>query len=109
VRICDEHSQEINQLPFFINSKEFDSFLGIDNCDYEYIGNLTTERIDFKNKKILISLDKNLYLGKIDYEIEIEFEENVDTNDILLDLDISINNNMNGKYNRFVELLKELR
>ena len=66
----------------------------------ELIGNLITKRESFFINDIRIDFDKNLYLGKCDYEIEIEFQNDIE-NEILSLFD-NFNTNNEGKYKRFI-------
>ena len=44
--------------------------------DVKFVGSLTTERtLLIRNEKIKVVLDKNFYLGIVDYEMEIEYME----------------------------------
>ena len=70
---------------------------------YHYVGNLVTDRTDYFYKHSTISLDRNYYLGNYDNEIEIEFSDIVEANDMLLLLDIKeLELNKVGKYSRFI-------
>ncbi len=70
------------------------------NLNIELIGNLITERESFLINDIRIDFDKNLYLGKCDYEIEIEFQDII--NDKIFSLFEKFDINNKGKYTRFI-------
>jgi len=83
-------------------------------CDITLLGTLVTERIKFiVNDKISIEMDKSFYLGKTDYEIEIEFDsENQEIAEKLFDnLSLKVMNRLfspGGKRERFfIELLSQ--
>ena len=97
VRICDESNEDIHNLPMKI-------VIG-DNKFY-YIGNLMTVRKNYKIDDNTISLDASYYLGKIDYEVEIESDKEVTIPEFVSKI-IKFNRYQGGKYNRFVRKLKE--
>ena len=98
IRTCLEFSKDIGALPKKIhNSKSED--------EYFNIGILVTERIDYKILDYIISLDKNYYLGYIDYEIEIESQNDFSLPDILCSINIVFSKNPKGKYTRFIKRL----
>ena len=100
VRTCDEYTQALDSLPSSIDNDA----LNIHNC--KYIGSLITERYDFKLNNSIISLDKNYYLGTLDYEIEIETEDDFQGIDFINPLGFTFEKPLVGKYQRFVDLLK---
>ena len=131
VRVCDEYSEDMSELPMRIPFPE------IKEIPCEYIGNLITERTDFKIKEdftraknqreesldfsevstkvkgnFIISLDKNFYLGETDYEIEIEFEgesESLGLENLLTELGIRNREVFLGKYSRFIHKLNQFK
>lgn len=54
------------------NIKEFLIMLGYDVNNLTIFASLTTSRLDYRYKSSLLSIDKNSYNGKVDYEIEME-------------------------------------
>jgi len=98
-RVCDEYSKPINYLPQSVI---------IDHNTLLLIGCMTTIRTNFKFENYLISFDKNYYLGKIDYEIEVESKTSISTPIQLLDI---INGKLMtvGKYTRFISALKDMK
>ena len=78
---------------------------------YIYYGQLATLRIEIFYKGCKLALDHNIYLGKEDYEIEMEkFEEDVDERQVLLSLLNSASIPYvpsEPKYKRFFKLLAE--
>lgn len=54
------------------NIKTFLEILGIKIDDLKILTSLTTDRIDIPYKEGLLSLDKNIYSGYYDYELEME-------------------------------------
>ena len=97
IRISDEYSEKISELPQTII---------INGIKVYNIGLMITERINFKLINCTVSLDKNYYLGMIDYEIEVESINEINLPNILQKLNFNIESK--GKYSRYIEkLLKQ--
>lgn len=93
IRICDEYEREITKLPKSID---------LDGKTCLLLGSLITERhLFWIDKKTNVSMDKNYYLGILDYEMEIEFEEIPQLSSILNLEDAEVSEK--GKYHRFLE------
>ena len=66
--VSEEESWKLNDLP---------NTIIIDGVTTHLIGEMLTQRTNFHtDREIIISFDKNIFLGKTDYEIELEFSEN---------------------------------
>jgi len=65
IRISEEYSEKISELPKTIT---------VNGVETQNIGFMLTERINFSLENCIISLDKNHYLGVVDFEIEVESE-----------------------------------
>ncbi|NMA06918.1 MAG: CYTH domain-containing protein [Ruminococcaceae bacterium] len=106
IHICREFSEEIFELPRSI-AVEGDE----ENFELKLIGSLSTFRNDYIFEDIVVSLDKNIYLGIVDFELEIEYwDENRLVNlpeefRKFLDYDV----NPIGKYPRFKEKMLSLK
>ncbi len=77
IKVKKEMSRPLCELPskFNFSKDEWHSILP-ENTDFLLVGEMITERIRFfEENGIEIDLDKNYYLGLIDYELEIEFPE----------------------------------
>jgi len=74
IRISDEYSEKINELSKIITVNGIETY---------NIGFMVTERHNFNLENCIVSLDKNYYLGIVDYEIEVETETESDLPDIL--------------------------
>lgn len=112
LHIKREYEKEIEAVPSVIRKEELSELTGKSfDEDKEYIGKLTTHRkecLDYSD--VEICLDKNEYLNKTDYEIEIEFKGDypeaiisiLEKNGIKTDLVVE------GKNTRYMkELLKQ--
>lgn|GEM_PF-616384 len=75
-------------------------------ANIHFCGTLITNRKQFYNSEVEISLDKNEYLNHVDYEVEIE-GENVYNDKKLVEFVSSFGKKDNSKYQRF--MLKKLQ
>jgi len=107
---CKEYEKSIKSFSFLIASKDLPDFALDSSIYFTHIGTLITKRIDYLYNNTAISLDTNCYLGKCDYEIEVEFQQYEDAEELLKLLSIE-NTEMfeAGKYRRFVNELKRLQ
>lgn len=98
IRVSKESCEEINILPKKIIANEMFT---------QYIGFLMTERLIIGFNPYTVFIDKNYYLGKVDYEIEIEAKS---ISNIPRELfGIQLNGICEGKYARFIrELSKQI-
>lgn len=89
--------------------KEYLINLGVDISKLHILGSLSTYRLDIKYKSSLISIDKSLYNGIIDYEIECEDkDEEISKNNIvsfLKENDIEYKKSKANKLKRFLATL----
>ena len=65
--------------------RRFLTMLDFNVDELKILTSLTTERMDVDYKKGLLSIDRNSYSGKIDYEVEFEFNNMEDAEQILGD------------------------
>ena len=109
LHIKKEYEKEINSVPEVLSKEELSEITGKDfKDDKEYIGKLETRRKEcLKYDNVEICLDKNNYLGKIDYEIEIEFkgEYPKDVISILEKNGVRADASVLGKYSRYMRTL----
>lgn len=109
-RCCDEVCWPINSLPLTISTfllAKYNKKLDGNVEKFSVLGALKTKRTNFLINNLLFSLDKNFYLGCIDYELEIEgvLKENTSfVNSICTDLGVRDieSSNKSGKYKRFL-------
>lgn len=93
----DENAVRISTLP---------SSIILNSLKTQIVGSLLTERVDFQFEDIKVSLDKSIYLGITDYEIEIETNKNDKLPPFLYKMIESANPSPMGKYHRFVSKLR---
>ena len=103
IHCCDEFNVSLDYLP---------SQIIANNNIYYNIGCLVTNRKNIIAEDITISLDENIYLGAIDYEIELE---SVDI-DVINKYAVNILNfpldefaSSPGKYSRFIARIKTFK
>ncbi len=98
--LCDEFEEELPSLPRKINPAAH--FEGAEDVECGFVGNMVTHRTDFVFPGAVVSLDESFYLGKSDYEIEIEGEEGaIETLAAFLNPQ-GESKTGNGKFSRFV-------
>lgn len=97
MRISDEYAEQLDILPKSII---------VNGIEAHNVGFMATERHNFNLGNCVVSLDKNYYLGKIDYEIEAEAENDFDLPELLADIDFQPD--AVGKYSRYIKKLLEL-
>jgi len=105
IRSCDECELSLDYLPSRIQIKD---------DLYDYIGCMFTIRRNFSHENILVSLDENIYLGVVDYELEIEGETIADIESYIHKLNhlavlINVSTNFRGKYSRFIHALNSIK
>ncbi|RSI10748.1 CYTH domain-containing protein [Streptococcus sanguinis] len=111
ITIKKEFEEKIGNLPRNIRLNHLESLIQ-ESIDTEsrkvvLLGEMTTTRMLSHSNNCEIALDRSEYLGKTDYELEIEFEEDADSvKKILKDLKIQGNIKEVGKYRRFLKELK---
>lgn len=94
----------IKDVPKHIDGSFLSELCSIPLPNVSIAGSLITERYIYNWKDdIEICLDKNIYLGIEDYEIEIEYKENVDLAifSILKENNVRFQNRVEGKCRRF--------
>jgi len=96
--VSKEFSVCINDLPHIII---------VDNKKAKPIGCLITKRITIENEAFTVFLDQNFYLGKVDYELEVEAEDIACVPKDFLAL-FENKNIALGKYSRFVRQLNTI-
>jgi uncharacterized protein YjbK len=99
IRRSEESSTQIIVLPKIII---------IGSIETTMSGFLITERNDFLLKDTKISLDRSIYLGMVDYELEVETNGLDELPQCLTTLTYIERNAAKGKYRRFVSRLKSI-
>lgn len=112
IHIKKEYQKELNVVPYKIEGKILNSLCATDIYeDCFLLGVLITERKILELEKCEIALDVNYYGSVIDYELEIEYEEEIDPKiiQILSKENLYIGKNSDGKYTRFVKQYYEMQ
>jgi uncharacterized protein YjbK len=106
LHIQKEYKKQIDCIPEWFSKDELEQFTGCTiEKDVTLLGMLETKRKEchvFEN--IEICLDVNKYLGKVDYEVEIEFTGDIPTEVItmLKNHNIPVDYEIQGKFSRFL-------
>lgn len=94
-----------------VDEVRFLTMLDIDVSSLKILTSLTTDRVDVNYKDGLLSIDRNFYSGKTDYEIEFEYNSMDAAERILGDLlrehDIPFHINKTPKVRRALKALEE--
>lgn len=105
LHIKDEIEIPMTKIPNYLDDKVLHSIVGLSLKNIKRIGALKTERLIFDvSKSTKICLDKNSYLDCVDYEIEIEYINEIDK-DLLACLSrfgFDFKSESKGKYSRFL-------
>lgn len=102
IRECQEYSFSIKELPSEISSHIITPFYDRDKTKFFLQGQLVTYRKKFQLDRTEICLDSNYYLGKKDFELEIECEEPEEIEKVIEILGCSCSSRVIGKYKRFL-------
>ena len=105
--ISREIEHKMSEIPNDIDTHLFENLCSIKLERLKLLGTLTTFRAIYKQDDTELCLDKNIYLGKLDFELEIEYKDEPSPAIISKcnNLGISFNTQSQGKFARF---LKEL-
>lgn len=110
LHVHNEYEKVISDIPRIICSEELSELCGIYLPDVQLLDFLITHRaVKWWNKTTQICLDKSIYLGKVDYEVEIEYEQRLHENVIAQfgNWNIQFNKDVCGKYQRFKKEYKK--
>lgn len=113
LRVKNEIIYTIDRVPNCIDLGKSDLFNYLDGtCNIMLIGSLITERTSYAVKKgIKVDIDKSYYFGNVDYELEIEFEENLQKEALKLLEELTLNGKNvpdGGKRDRFINKLRQM-
>lgn len=107
--ISKEYVQPCSGLTPLLESNAFPKGAVPENKIFNYIGCMITERSDYKLENAVVSLDRSYYLGKSDYELEIEYDDFNSASGLFEILGIdNLKNTGPGKYSRFVSCYKKI-
>jgi uncharacterized protein YjbK len=106
LHIKNEYEEKLLMLPNEIESEKLSRIIGCEIENVYLIGSLKTHRHIFWWDNITqLCLDENKYLGCIDYEVEIEYVEDIDDKLLsqLSSLNVNFDSKAKGKYSRFMD------
>ena len=98
--LCDEMEAFLTEFPRSVNPSRY--FEGAPDLECRLLGDLVTHRTDFEFPGAIVSLDENIYLGKTDFEIEIEGEREAIAA-VAARLPLTGDKTGDGKFSRFVK------
>ncbi len=103
LHIKKEFEKEINHLDKYISGHGIAELSALNIGKLECKGQLFTIRNIFAAGKTMICLDKNMYLGKVDYEVEVEYQDKIDDSIIntFKEIGVSFIKETQGKNTRF--------
>lgn len=105
VHIKEEFEKSVDSIPSSISKEELKEIVGVDMPDVSLLGKLETLRFTSKwDDKTEICLDKSQYFDNIDYEIEIEYQDEL-PEEIITNLNkncITVADKVDGKFARFM-------
>lgn len=105
LQICEENEYEVEGVPEIIDANTTKQITGLDAGELYRMGAATTKRHRFKHNGSELCLDKTTYFDKVDYEVEVEYEEKMSA-DILMKLTalgVAFNKRCVGKFSRFLD------
>lgn len=103
LHIKQEYEKQIHAIPKTISANELTTLIGMPIPTVKQIGSLITERAEYSVADTLVCLDRNEYMGKEDFEIEIEYESQPDYGILALtnELGVDFRKKSLGKFTRF--------
>ena len=107
LHIKKEYEKKYSFLKTQITSDELKILTGLDIPTVNCIGMLATQRNEYIVNDTILCLDKNEYNGVTDYELEVEFQNQVDENvmQVLNETGLSFEKTVDGKFSRFCKTL----
>ena len=102
--LCDEEEAVLTQFPKTVNPSHF--FPGAPDLECSLLGDLVTCRTDFEFPGAVASFDESVYLGKSDFEIEIEGEAEAIERVAAFLCPQGESKKGNGKFSRFIQEYK---
>lgn len=111
LHISEESEFPTDGAPYAIDEKTAFEITGFETGELCKIGSLTTLRHSFMwDKDTEICLDKSTYFDCTDYEIEVEYQNEISPElaEELKSLGVDFQTPVKGKYSRFLKRLKEM-
>lgn len=109
IRVSNEYEKRVSLIPNEICEKDLRGIWeNYKFHDVKLIGFLITDRKIIKRKEVEVDIDKNIYEGNIDYEIEFEYkDDDAVIDNIIVDMELEDKIYQGkGKYERFKNAIK---
>ncbi len=103
--LCEENEAELTEFPRSVNPSAY--FPDTPDAECVLLGDLVTDRTDFTFPGAVVSLDENIYLGKRDFEIEIEGDADAIEAIAAFLNPVGESKKGNGKFSRFLAEYKK--
>ncbi len=104
LQICEENEYAVDGVPETIDVKTAKRITGMDTGELYLMGSAVTLRHSFRHNGNELCLDKTVYFDKVDYEVEVEYEDKMSA-ELLMKLTsfgIAFNKKSVGKFSRFL-------
>jgi len=106
LHVKDEYEEKLATLPNIIYTDQINRATGLSIGHASYVGSLQTYRkICYWNDTVQMCLDQNDYLSIVDYELEIEYDDEIPYKllEMLTSYGIFFNDDACGKYLRYMQ------
>ena len=105
IQICEENEYDIDNVPDTIDASTALVITGLNVGELYKMGKATTLRHIKRHNGSELCLDKTEYFDKVDYEVEVEYQEKMSAELLmkLMQLGIPFNQKCIGKFSRFLE------
>lgn len=105
IQICEENEYDIDNVPEVIDASTALTITGMNVGELYKMGKATTLRHLKRHNGSELCLDKTEYFDKVDYEVEVEYQDKMSAELLmkLMQLGIPFNQKCVGKFSRFLE------
>ena len=104
LQICEENEYEIENVPDVIDAQTAKRITGMEVGELYRMGAAATVRRVFTHNGSELCLDKTTYFDRVDYEVEVEYEDKMSAELLmkLTSLGVAFNKKSVGKFSRFL-------
>lgn len=104
LQICEENEYEIDGVPETLDAETAKKITAMETGELFRMGAAATKRHSLKHNGSELCLDRTVYFDKVDYEVEVEYEDKMSA-DLLMKLSslgVTFNKKCVGKFSRFL-------